>query len=131
MSLMALVGPDKAIDRFDRNIDPSAGTKKGYYWLPAEDIIPHFDPATQERSGPEIIVEDTRVVRRWTVTDKSAEQLAQEAEDAKERETNALGRLALRVLLNHENRMRKLEGRAEVTPAQFREAIKKMLDAGS
>lgn len=131
MTLMALVGPDGAVVRLDRNIDPKAGTKYGYSWRPVEKDKPDFDPLTQEQSGPDLIVEENRVVRRWTVTDKSAEQLAQEADDAKERETNALGRLALRVLLSHENRMRKLEGRGEVTPAQFRKTIKKMLDAGS
>jgi hypothetical protein len=65
--------------RIEANIDPSAGTKPGYRWLPVEDTDPSHAPATQMKTGPVVTVEAARVTRVWTVRDKTAQELAEEA----------------------------------------------------
>jgi hypothetical protein len=79
MTLHALVGPNDVIDRIMANIDPNAGTKPGYRWLPVEDTNPGHDSATQIKTGPVVTVETARVTRVWTVRDKTAQELEDEA----------------------------------------------------
>jgi hypothetical protein len=64
-----------------RDLDdvPSLEGKPYRVILPVETTNPPFSGATQFRTGPVITIEATRVTRVWSVTDKTAQQLLDEA----------------------------------------------------
>jgi hypothetical protein len=64
-----------------RDLDdvPSLEGKPYRVILPVETTNPAFNSATQVRTGPVITIEATRVTRVWTVTNKTAQQLTDEA----------------------------------------------------
>jgi hypothetical protein len=95
--------------------------------LPVEVADPPFDSATQVRTGPVVTIEATRVTRAWTVRDKTAEELAAEAEAAKARAVDGLALVEVRILFSHENRIRALEAKQPITMDQFKTALKAML----
>lgn len=99
---------------------------KGVVWLPFEVEDPAYDHLTQVRTGPETVIEASRVVKRWTVRNKTAEELAAEASSAKDNDLE-YSRVALMVGFDHENRIRTLEGRPQITAAQYRAAVKARL----
>lgn len=124
----ALIGPAGTIVTERDDIDPrDAHTKSGYRWLPIVIDRADFNPLTQFRSGPFDTIGAKQVTRAWTVRDKTAQELSDEAEATKERQIDEAGQVAFRVLFNHENRIRALEGKQAVTPEQFRAALKAML----
>jgi hypothetical protein len=85
--------------------------------LPVEDVKPKL-AAGDEYGAPSVGIHADRVVRTFpTIT---AATLDAEQQD---REIDALG-IAFRVLFNHENRIRALEGKAAITATQFRTAVK-------
>lgn len=128
MTTYALIGPGDVVVRTEANIDPKTGTKPGYRWVEVvEEPVAHNE-ATQVVIGPETIIEATRLIRRWSVRDKTAEELAAEADHRKERELDGLPASVFRVLLNHENRIRTLESRQQVTAEQFRAALKALIN---
>jgi hypothetical protein len=125
MPLYALVRlADKAvIDTRDFADAPPDVTRKGIEWLPVEVTDPACDPATQVRSGPVETVGEDAVTRVWTVRDMTAEEL----DIARGNVVDALDMLALKILFSHENRIRALEGKAAITAAQFKTALKALL----
>lgn len=120
MTTYALVSPENIVARFATDIDPSTGTKPGWRWLPVEDTVPVAD-ASQVLEGPIITIDEKRVTRVWSVRDKTAEEIAAEKDQRIERSEPAI---VLAVLLDHENRVRALEGKAAVTLAQFKRALR-------
>lgn len=116
----ALINPQGALVRVEANIDPAVPTRTGYRWLPYQvAALPAFDPATQVLEPPVVqigaeAVTESRSVRAKTTAEIDAEKLQR---------VNALDLLVFRVLFDHENRLRVLEGRPSVTPAQFRAAL--------
>jgi hypothetical protein len=127
MTEHALVSSVDVIDRFASNIDPTVQTKPGWRWLPVEETNPPFDPATQVQTGPVVTVEAARVTRVWTMRDKTAPELAAGIDAEKESTLDRFDVLAFKVLFDHENRLRALEGKAAITAAQFRAALKARL----
>lgn len=127
--IYALVSPEDAIDREidGARLDPKAGTKPGWRWLPVTVIEPPFDSATQVRTGPVISVSKDAVTKTWAVRDKTAEELAAEAEATKEEALNSIDALQLKVLFDLENRMRALEMKQPISPSQYRAALKARL----
>lgn len=122
----ALVRPNDTIEVIlpDRAIDLSAQVRPGWRWLPVEDAgAPVFDATTQVREGPINMVEETRVFRSYVVRDKTQAEL----DATREQQVTNFDVVAFKVALNHENRIRTLEGRAQVTAAQFRNALKALL----
>lgn len=97
-------------------------TRKGIKWLP---VVVTDLPASdaQVKEGPVITVEAERVTRVWTVRGKTAQEIDAE----KESYLDNIERLGFEVDFDHENRLRVLEGRATVTAAQFRAALKARL----
>jgi hypothetical protein len=118
----ALVAPDNTIDRIESlaTIGPSVATKGGFRWLPMETVNSPADPDREVKEGPFFSVEKTRVVRAWNVRDMNERELSAR-KDAK---VASLDSVLLAVLLDQENRLRVLEGRASVTIAQFQDEIK-------
>jgi hypothetical protein len=84
---------------------------------------PAFDPATQVRSGPVDTVGKDSVSRAWTVRAMTADEL----DAVKGVQVDAIDLVVGKVLLNHENRIRALEGKQAATAAQFRAALKALL----
>lgn len=118
----ALINPDNTIDRIENNIDPKVETKPGYKWLVVETVDVPYDPATQVRTRARVVEKD-RVLQTWDVRSKTAEEIDAE----KESRLNAYDKLNFAVNLDHENRIRALEGRQAVTAAQYRSALKARL----
>lgn len=123
MTEYALVGPGGAIKTTATNVDPTVATRAGWKWLPVEVTSPACDPATQVSEGPVVTVLTDKVTRVWTVRDKTAAELDADKDSV----ISAFDVLAFKVLFNHENRVRALEGKAAVTAAQFRTALKALL----
>ena len=123
----ALVGPSNEVKAVASNIDPQTGTKAGWKWLPLVNIRPDFDSQTQMSEGPVRSFYADRVEDVWTVRNKTAPELTAEVESRKEQMLDSLNDIQNKVLFNHENRIRALEGKAAITPAQFRAALKGLL----
>ncbi len=98
-----------------------------YRILPVEEVDPAFDAATQLRSEWNETVLADKVVRERTVTDKSAEQLAAEAERRKDTIVDRMDPLLADLAFAHENRIRALEGLASLTDAEFKASLKALL----
>lgn len=97
---------------------------KGLTWLPAPVVpVPSYDPETHVLEGPTYIIGPTEVTEQWTVREKTA----QEIDDAKTARVNEYDRLGFEIAFDMENRVRVLEGRASVTRAQYRTALKARL----
>jgi hypothetical protein len=91
--------------------------------LPVEVTDPQYDSATQVKEGPTVTVLADKVTRVWTVRSKAVQEL----DDEKTAQATGYNGVAFKIALNHENRLRTLEGKAPVTAAQFRTAIKALL----
>lgn len=123
MMLYALVGPSNAVDRYDSNVDPNVATKTGWRWLPVTDTRP-LAGDNQIVEGPTVTVLADSVTRVWTVRDLTAGELDAQKTDLVESEIlTVVGK----VLFNHENRVRALEGKAAITADQFKTALKALL----
>ncbi len=123
MTIYALISPQGTIDRRASNIDPSVQTKTGWKWLPLETVNPDYDPATQVKEGPAVTVEAKRVLETYTVRSKTAPEL----DSDKTARVDRVDAASLAVVFNHENRIRALEGKAAVTLAQFKTAVKALV----
>lgn len=123
MTAYALVSPQGVVDRYDDKVDPNTGTKPGWKWLPVEqEATPAFDSKTQV-CEPVAVVAAARVLRTWSVRDKTSEEL----DATKGFEMSRVNKATLEVTFNHENRIRALEGKNAVTKAQFINAVKGLL----
>jgi hypothetical protein len=128
MARYALIRPDNTIKDFAHDgrggIDPSVRTKPGYRWVPAPEAQrPAYDPETQVIEGPVRTVGASEVTETYSVRAKTAAELDAD-KDAK---ISIMDRAQLRVLFNHENRIRALEGKQAITQAQFVAAVKALL----
>ncbi len=112
----------REIDLAEKPVLPGKPYRKFY---DVAKVDPAWTSATQVRTGPVIEEDHTAEIRRyvWTVRDKTAEELDADKEATIDR-FDALG---FKVMFNHENRVRALEGKAAITAAQFRSALKAML----
>lgn len=120
----ALLNPQDGVDRLAVDIDPTVGTRAGWRWVPAPvPALPAYDPATQALDGPVRALVDGTIIESYTVRAKTAAEIDAD----RERTLDRLDAAILRVLLNHENRLRAIEGKAAVTATQFRAAIKALL----
>lgn len=120
----ALINPQDQIDRFATNVDPGVDTKPGWRWLPCPPVAPPAnDPATETVDGPAYAVAADGVTEIWAKRALTAAEL----DARKEARLDATDRLQFEVLFNLENRVRVLEGRAAVTRAQYRTALKALL----
>lgn len=124
MPRYALVNPQDAVDRLATNVDPAVATKTGWRWLPCPDVArPPFDPATEVVEGPAYTVGASAVTEVWT----KRPMTAQEIDARKEARLDAEDRLHFEVHFDLENRVRALEGKAAITRAQYRAALKARL----
>ena len=121
----ALVNAAGDIKIIREDVDPAVQTKAGWRWIPVEQVgrDAAFDAETEIKSGPVVTVEASRVVETWSVRAKTAAELDRQKDAA----AQGFGRIEGLVAFNHENRLRALEGKAALTPVQFRAALKAML----
>ena len=120
----ALIRPDNTIDRFAANVDPTVQTKAGWRWLLAlEPTLPSYDTTTQVLEGPVSVVGVTEVTSSYTVRNKTAPELDTE----KLNSVNGMELVVLRILFNHENRIRTLASQPSITVDQFKTALKNLL----
>ena len=104
----------------EADVKPEDIPHKNCVWLRLEVVDPGaHDPATQVKERV-----DTQHADRYTVAFTVRDKTAQELDRDRDINLDAVDRVVLRVLFNHENRLRALEGRAPATPAEFRAAIK-------
>jgi hypothetical protein len=97
---------------------------KNVRWLPAPQAeAPAYDPATQVLEGPTVSIGKEAVTESYAVRDKTAEELDAD-KDAK---LGTVDVFVLKVLCDHESRVRALEGKSEITLEQCRAAIKAKL----
>jgi hypothetical protein len=107
---------------------PPDAPHKGIAWLPAPEVAPPaYDEATQVLTGPTVTIGETEVTTSYSVRDKTAQELADEADAAKEDRLKSVDLFVLKTLCDHESRIRVLEGKSEITLAQCRAAIKATL----
>lgn len=104
--------------------DLRTGLTRGWPWhdwaLPADGLYADLVWTGAEAKPTEAEIE--------TLLTASEARIAAEIADApKEAAMEGLDRLALKVMFNHENRIRALEGKSAITAAQFRAALKAML----
>jgi hypothetical protein len=125
MSLYALVrlADNAVVDTRDFADAPPDVSRKGIEWLPVEVTDPAYDLATQVKSGPVETVGKGAVTRVWTVREMTTAELDGEKVAA----VDGFDAVALRVLMNHENRIRALEGKQAIQAQQFRTALKALL----
>ena len=119
----ALVDDKGTINRFAADIDPGVATRHPWRWLPVQEETPPAVSESQAIDASTYAVVAGRVVKTYTVRDKSAKEL----EEEKDMQVAGLGAVVLRVLWNHENRVRALEGLQPVTPQQFRSTLKALI----
>lgn len=123
MTIYALVAPDNSVLRVEGNIDPTVKTKPGYRWLPYLKVMPAYNPETQVREGPARVVAADSVTDTWTVRAKTAGELDAD----KGAIISTIDKLQFLIAFDMENRVRVLEGKAQVTAAQYRAALKARL----
>lgn len=123
MAEFALVGPGDVISASASNVDPSVKTRAGWRWLPVEVTDVTYDPAAEVREGPVVTVLSSKVTRVWTRRAKTAAELDADKDVA----LNGTDMILFKILFGHENRIRALEGKAAITAAQFRAAVKASL----
>lgn len=99
---------------------------KGGRVRPLIDTKPSFDPAVELLEGPVVTIGD-QVTRVWTKRNKTAQELAADDDVRKESVLTGANELAYKVLFNHENRIRVLEGKQPVNMNQFRAAVRALL----
>lgn len=97
---------------------------KAAWWRPVVVVGDDaFDPLTQKKTGPVTTIEATRVVDTYSVVSLTAQEL----DAIKESKLPNVEGAQFRVMFNHENRTRALEGKQPVSADTFRAAIKALL----
>jgi hypothetical protein len=118
-----LDGSNNILGYNDFATTPADPLGKGWRWLPVIVTDPPFDSATQVRTGPVITVGASQVTKVWTVRAKTAQEL----DDDKTAAIEGLAAAITLALCNHENRIRTLEAKAQITFAQCKAALKALL----
>lgn len=126
----ALVNPDNGIDMESNSISPDVSTKPGWRWLSIVDELPTpHDPLLQICEGPFKRIEIDKVVKYWTIRDKTAYEINQE----KDQKLADVERPTLIMSLDQENRIRALEAAASgqtftpLTMDEYKEYVKGLL----
>jgi len=120
----ALVLSGSSIDRFSTSVDPAVQTKAGYKWVSCPPVAPpSFDPASEIITGPIYTFATNLITEAWGKRTLTAQELS----DAKDAKVSAVDTMQLAVSFNMENRVRVLEGKAAVTQAQYKAALKALL----
>lgn len=119
----ALVAPDNSVLRVEKNIDPTVSTRSGYKWLLYVRVMPDFNSETQVREGPVRTIGDKSVTDTWTVRAKTSGEL----DAGKDAIVSAVDKLQFMIAMDMENRVRALEGKAQITAAQYRAALRARL----
>lgn len=120
MTEYALVDAKDEIRQFSASVDPTVQTKPGFRWLPVE--------RTTEGDGTVLDAPVTAVLKdKVTIVTTRRGKTAAELDSEKERQLDGFDALALKVLFDHENRIRALEGKQAASAAQFRAALKARL----
>lgn len=94
----------------------------------ADRVVPIVDETVDNSTGADVVrertetIEATRVLRTTTVRDMTALEL-----DARLDQRASIQDVLLRVITNHENRIRTLESRPSVTEEQVRNFLKGLL----
>lgn len=115
---------DGAVVRFQNDIDTTAQTKPGFKWLACPQVAPPtFDSAVELIDGPTYSVGASAVTEIWTKRNLTAQELR----DRKDAKLSAIDMLQFQIAFDMENRVRVLEGKAVVTAAQYRTALKARL----
>lgn len=113
MPRCALVNAGNAVLAVETNANPAAQTRAGFRWLPCPAVAkPSFDAATETVDGPTYTVNANDVTEVWTKRSRTAPEMA-EAKAAAVNGINGPLKPVLKILLNHENRIR-----AGATPPQ-------------
>ncbi len=121
MAEYAIVDNGTIVDFRGFDTAPVALVGKPYRsFLPVEVTNPPYDPATQVKTGPVVTVLVDKVTRVWTVRDKTAAELDAEKDAA----ISNVDVVQFKLAFNHENRIRVLEGKPQITVAQFKAAWK-------
>lgn len=95
---------------------------KNFYLPVVRNVKPAQDPL--KVVSPTVTITATEVTHGWSIRDKTPQELDDEKESQL---TLAVDTLQFKVLFDHENRIRVLEGKAAISPAQFRAALKARL----
>lgn len=120
----ALVSEADQIVAMKEDVDLTATVRLGLRWLPCPYVAhPQFDAGTHALTGPTYSVTLTEVIEALGTVAKTAEQISTE----KEVTVSSIMPALLKVLLNHENRIRALAGQGAVTMDQFKNALKALL----
>ncbi len=98
--------------------------KKGYIIPVIDEPQPAFEPKTHHAPVRNQTITATEVTNGWNAP---AAKTLGEIDADKEAQLPAEDRNQFKVLFRHENRIRKLEGKAAITVKQFRTALKAML----
>jgi hypothetical protein len=123
----ALVDPKGNVDRIATDVDPTVPTRSGWRWLPCPvGEKPTIDPTTHKIDGPIYAVGETEVTERYSAVGLTAQEI-DDAKSAAVAGMNGSWSPFLRVILNHENRIRALEGKNSITMAQLKAALKALL----
>lgn len=121
--MYALVDPNNNIVREESIIDITVATRQGWRWLPVENNgVPGYDTHNQKPEGPFISVHEDRVVKYWTIRDKTPE----EHDYDKCCKVDALTPYLIRILLDYENRIRAASNPVleSLTEEQYKEKLK-------
>jgi hypothetical protein len=91
-----------------------------------ETVNPAYDSATQVKEGPTIQEDHVNKIRRTVYTVRA--KTAQELDADKDVKVDSMDKVVFQILFNHENRIRTLAGQNQVTLAQFKTAVKGLIN---
>jgi len=100
------------------------------YWVPIVEQVTDISTGGDKVATPWVeVVQPDKVLRTRTIRDRTPQEIAAEDDALAARLLDDVGTFKAvgRVLFDHENRLRALEGRAPVNAAQFRAALKSLL----
>src|ERR1041385_7806077 len=93
--------------------DPAGKPRK---WLPCDPVAqPSFDPTIEKILGPTYTVGTTSVTEVWAKTSLTAQEISDAKDSAIAGSFGGIIPVVAQVMLNHENRIRALEGKAAIT----------------
>lgn len=125
-ALYALIDTTGAVSEMrDFATAPPNLARKGIEWRPVVITDPAFDPVTQIRTGPVDTIFPTQVTRVWTVRSKTAQEL----DDDKTAQVDAMGEIPFKSALDTHNSWRVSVGLATVTEAQYKATLKTFIGA--
>ena len=96
-------------------------------------IVPIVEEITDTSTGPDTLstrtetVEADRVLVATAIRDMTAQEITARDNANKDGEANSVQDVLIKVITNHENRIRTLEARPEVTEAQVRTFLRGLL----